>query len=49
LSVSQRLRQCEALGRFCGGEATGQILMNEQDHQINLAAALGEGVLNVSG
>jgi bacterioferritin len=49
LSVSQRLRQCEALGRFCDGEATGQILMNEQDHQINLAAALGEGVLNVSG
>jgi bacterioferritin len=44
-----RVRQCEALGEFAMAEQIRQILMREQDHQIDLATALGEEVPNVSG
>jgi bacterioferritin len=37
-----RVRQCEALGEFAMAEHIREILKNEQDHQIDLATALGE-------
>ena len=43
-----RVRQCEALGEFAMAEQIRQILVDEQDHQIDLATALGEEVPNVS-
>jgi bacterioferritin len=43
-----RVRLCEALGEFAMAEQIRQILTNEQDHQIDLATALGEDVPNVS-
>ena len=45
----ERVRQCEALGEFAMAEQIRQILTNEQDHQIDLATALGEEVPNVDG
>jgi len=42
-----RVRQCEELGEFAMAEQIRQILVNEQDHQIDLATALGEDVPNV--
>ena len=39
-----RVRQCEALGEFAMAEQIREILVDEQDHQIDLATALGEGV-----
>jgi bacterioferritin len=42
-----RIRQCEALGEYAMAEQIRQILMQEQDHQIDLATALGEGVPDV--
>jgi len=44
-----RVRQCEALGEFAMAEQIRQILTKEQDHQIDLATALGEDVPDVSG
>src|SRR6478672_3460387 len=43
----QRVRQCEALGEFAMAEQIRQILVEEQDHQIDLATALGEDVPDV--
>ncbi len=43
-----RVRQCEALGEFAMAEQIRQILVDEQDHQIDLATALGEDVPDVS-
>jgi bacterioferritin len=40
----ERVRQCEALGEFAMAEQIRQILVDEQDHQIDLATALGEDV-----
>ena len=40
----ERVRQCEALGEFAMAEQIREILVNEQDHQIDLATALGEDV-----
>ena len=37
-----RVRQCEALGEFAMAEHLRAILMEEQEHQIDLATALGE-------
>lgn len=37
-----RVRQCEALGEFAMAEHIREILTQEQDHQIDLATALGE-------
>jgi bacterioferritin len=44
-----RIRQCEALGEYAMAEQIRQILMQEQDHQIDLATALGEEVPDVNG
>jgi bacterioferritin len=44
-----RVRQCEAMGEFAMAEQIRQILVEEQDHQIDLATALGEDVPDVSG
>jgi bacterioferritin len=44
----ERIRQCEALGEFAMAEQIRQILMQEQDHQIDLATALGEEVPDMS-
>jgi bacterioferritin len=43
-----RVRQCETLGEFAMAEQIRQILMQEQDHQIDLATALGEEVPDMS-
>jgi bacterioferritin len=43
-----RVRQCEALGEYAMAEQIRQILMQEQDHQIDLATALGIEVPDVS-
>jgi bacterioferritin len=44
----ERIRQCEALGEFAMAEQIRQILVQEQDHQIDLATALGEDVPDLS-
>jgi bacterioferritin len=44
-----RIRQCEALGEYALAEQIRQILVQEQDHQIDLATALGEDVPDLSG
>jgi bacterioferritin len=36
-----RIRQCEALGEYAMAEAIRKILSQEQEHQIDLATALG--------
>jgi bacterioferritin len=43
-----RIRQCEALGEYAMAEQIRQILVQEQDHQIDLATALGEDVPDVN-
>ena len=43
-----RVRQCEALGEYAVAEQIRDILVQEQDHQIALATALGEAVPNVT-
>jgi bacterioferritin len=44
----ERVRQCEQLGEYAMAEQIRQILVNEQDHQIDLATALGVEVPNMS-
>jgi len=44
-----RVRQCEALGEFAMAEHIREILMQEQDHQIDLATALGEDPPDMTG
>jgi bacterioferritin len=39
-----RVRQCEYLSEFAIAEHIREILINEQDHLISLATALGEDV-----
>src|SRR5216684_4118945 len=43
-----RVRQCEALGEYAMAEQIRQILVQEQDHQIALATALGQDVPDVT-
>jgi bacterioferritin len=43
----ERIRQCEELGEFAMAEQIREILVQEQDHQIDLATALGEDVPDV--
>src|SRR5580704_4995242 len=43
-----RVRQCEALGEFALAENIRQILVQEQEHQIDLATALGVEVPDVT-
>jgi len=40
----QRVKQCEAAGEYAIAEHIRQILVQEQDHQIELATALGKEV-----
>lgn len=44
----QRVRQCEALGEYALAEHLRDILVQEQDHQITLATALGIEIPNVA-
>jgi bacterioferritin len=44
----ERIRQCEELGEFAMAEQIREILVQEQDHQIDLATALGEDVPDLS-
>jgi len=44
----ERVRQCEALGEYGIGEDIREILRQEQEHQSDLADALGEDVPDVS-
>jgi bacterioferritin len=44
----QRVRQCEVLGEYAIAEQIRSILVQEQDHQIALATALGIEVPNVT-
>jgi bacterioferritin len=43
-----RVRQCEALGEYAMAEQIRGIMVNEQDHQIDLASALGQEVPDAS-
>jgi bacterioferritin len=45
----ERVRQCETLGEFAMAEQIRQILIDEQDHQIDLATALGEDPPDLTG
>ena len=47
INYRERIRQCEALGEFAMAEQIREILVQEQDHQIDLATALGVEVPNV--
>ncbi len=44
----ERVRQCEALGEFAIAEHIREILLDEQDHLIDLATALGEDAPDLS-
>jgi bacterioferritin len=44
----ERVKQCEAMGEFALAEEIREILRQEQEHQIDLATALGEDVPDVS-
>jgi bacterioferritin len=44
----QRVQQCEALGEYALAEQIREILVQEQEHQIDLATALGIDVPDVS-
>jgi bacterioferritin len=44
----ERVRQCEALGEYAIAEDIREILRQEQEHQVDLATALGEDVPDVS-
>jgi bacterioferritin len=43
-----RVRQAESLGEFALAERLRKILVDEQEHQIDLAAALGRDVVEVT-
>ena len=43
-----RVKECEALSEFAIAEDIREILSQEQEHQIDLATALGEDVPDVS-
>ena len=44
----ERVRQCEALSEYAMAEQIRGILVQEQDHQIDLATALGKDVSEVA-
>lgn len=44
----ERVRQCEALGEYAMAEHIREILVDEQEHQIDLATALGKEVPDVT-
>jgi bacterioferritin len=43
-----RIRQCDSLGEYATAEHIREILLQEQDHQISLATALGIEVPDLS-
>jgi len=43
----ERVKQCEDLGEYAIAEEIREILVQEQEHQIDLATALGEDVPQV--
>jgi bacterioferritin len=45
----ERVRQCEAMEELAIAEHIREILLDEQDHLIDLATALGQEVPDVSG
>jgi bacterioferritin len=49
LQYRQRVNQCEALGEYAMAEHIREILLNEQDHLIDLATALGESPPPLNG
>jgi bacterioferritin len=44
----ERVRQCEALGEYAMAEHVREILVDEQEHQIDLATALGKDVAELT-
>ena len=44
----ERVKQCESLGEYAMAEVIREILKEEQEHQIDLATALGEDPPDVS-
>jgi bacterioferritin len=44
----ERVRQCEALGEYALAEHIRDILMEEQQHQIDLASALGKEIPDIT-
>jgi bacterioferritin len=44
----ERVRQCEQLGEYALAERIRSILVQEQEHQIDLATALGKDVAEVT-
>jgi len=44
----ERVRQCEELGEYALAENIRQILVQEQEHQVDLATALGVDVPDVT-
>ena len=44
----ERLKQCEALQEYAIAEDIREILRQEQEHQVDLATALGEETPDVS-
>jgi bacterioferritin len=40
----ERIRQCECLGEYAIAERIREILVQEQEHQIDLATALGQDI-----
>ena len=49
LQYRQRVNQCDALGEYAIAEHIREILLDEQDHLIDLATALGETPPDLSG
>lgn len=47
-NYKERVRQCEALGEYAIAERIREILVQEQEHQIDLATALGKDVTQVT-
>jgi bacterioferritin len=48
MAYRERVRECDALGEYAIAEHIRGILINEQDHLIELASALGEDPPNLS-
>jgi len=44
----ERVKQCEELAEYAVAEDVREILRQEQEHQVDLATALGEDVPDVS-
>ncbi len=44
-----RVQQCEAIGEYAMAENIREILRDEQEHQIDLATALGVDVVQLTG